>query len=75
VELMDYIGAIEKTLGKKAEMNLLPLQPGDVPDTWADTESLANDVGYQPSTPIEVGVKNFVEWYLEFYKDELKQSA
>ena len=72
VELMDYIGAIEKTLGKKAEMNLLPLQPGDVPDTWADTESLANDVGYQPSTPIEVGVKNFVEWYLEFYKDELK---
>ena len=75
VELMDYIGAIEKTLGKKAEMNLLPLQPGDVPDTWADTESLARDVGYQPSTPIEVGVKNFVEWYLEFYKDELKQSA
>ena len=75
VELMDYIGAIEKTLGKKAEMNLLPLQPGDVPDTWADTESLANDVGYQPSTTIEVGVKNFVEWYLEFYKDELKQSA
>jgi len=69
VELMDYIGAIEKTLGKKAEMNLLPLQPGDVPDTWADTESLAKDVGYQPSTPIEVGVKNFVEWYLEFYKD------
>ena len=75
VELMDYIGEIEKTLGKKAEMNLLPLQAGDVPDTWADTESLANDVGYQPSTPIEVGVKNFVEWYLEFYKDELKQSA
>jgi len=75
VELMDYIGAIEKTLGKKAEMNLLPLQAGDVPDTWADTESLANDVGYQPSTPIEVGVKNFVEWYLEFYKDELKESA
>jgi len=69
VELMDYIGEIEKTLGKKAEMNLLPLQAGDVPDTWADTESLANDVGYQPSTTIEVGVKNFVEWYLEFYKD------
>jgi UDP-glucuronate 4-epimerase len=75
VELMDYIGAIEKTLGKKAAMNLLPLQAGDVPDTWADTESLANDVGYQPRTPIEVGVKNFVEWYLEFYKVELKQST
>ena len=75
VELMDYIAAIEKCLGKTAEKNLLPLQDGDVPDTWADTEDLANDVGYQPSTPIDVGVKNFVEWYLEFYKDQLKQSA
>ena len=75
VELLDYIGAIEKCLGKEAEKNLLPLQPGDVPDTWADTQDLANDVGYQPNTPIEVGVKNFVEWYLDFYKDELKQSA
>ncbi len=75
VELMDYIGAIEDYLGKTAEKNLLPLQPGDVPDTWADTEDLATDVGYQPNTPIDVGVKNFVEWYLEFYKDELKQSA
>ncbi len=75
VELMDYIGAIEKCLGKEAEKNLLPLQPGDVPDTWADTQDLANDVGYQPSTPIDVGVRNFVEWYLDFYKDELKQSA
>jgi UDP-glucuronate 4-epimerase len=72
VELMDYIGAVEKCLGKEAEKNLLPLQPGDVPDTWADTQALADDVGYQPSTPIETGVKNFVEWYLEFYKDELK---
>jgi len=69
VELMDYIGAIEKRLGKTAEKNLLPLQPGDVPDTWADTQALADDVGYQPSTPIEVGVNNFVDWYLEFYKD------
>jgi UDP-glucuronate 4-epimerase len=75
VELMDYIGAIEKRLGKTAEKNLLPLQPGDVPDTWADTQALADDVGYQPSTPIEVGVNNFVDWYLEFYKDELQQSA
>ena len=67
VELMDYIGAIEKLLGKEAEKNLLPLQPGDVPDTWADTQALADDVGYQPATPIETGVKNFVDWYLEFY--------
>ncbi len=72
---MDYIGAIEKYLGKEAEKNLLPLQLGDVPDTWADTKALADDVGYQPSTPIETGVKNFVEWYLEFYKDELNDNA
>lgn len=75
VELMDYIAAIEDCLGKTAEKNLLPLQDGDVPDTWADTADLARDVGYQPSTPIETGVKNFVEWYLEFYGDQLKQSA
>ena len=75
VELMDYIAAIENCLGKKAEKNLLPLQQGDVPDTWADTEDLVADVAYQPSTPIKTGVKNFVDWYLEFYKDELKQSA
>lgn len=75
VELMDYIGAIEKCLGKTAEKNLLPLQPGDVPDTWADTTDLAEDVGYQPATPVDVGVKKFVDWYLDYYKDELKQSA
>ena len=71
VELMDYIGAIEKALGKQAEKNLLPLQPGDVPDTWADTEDLGNDVGYQPSTPVEEGVKKFIDWYLEFYDIDL----
>jgi UDP-glucuronate 4-epimerase len=75
VDLMSYIEAIEDCLGKKAEKNMLPLQPGDVPYTWADTSDLVADVNYQPSTPVEVGVKNFVDWYLEFYKDELKQSA
>jgi UDP-glucuronate 4-epimerase len=64
---MRYIEIIEECLGRKAEKNLLPLQPGDVPDTWADTEALAADVGYQPATPIEEGVRNFVDWYLEFY--------
>jgi UDP-glucuronate 4-epimerase len=54
---------------------MLPLQPGDVPDTWADTTDLAADVDYQPATPVEQGVKNFVDWYLEFYDIELKQSA
>ena len=57
---------------RKAEKNLLPLQPGDVPDTWADTEALAADVGYQPATPIETGVRNFVDWYLDFYEIDLK---
>lgn len=68
VELMRYIEIIEECVGKKAEMNLLPLQPGDVPDTWADTTALSDAVGYAPNTPIETGVRNFVDWYLEFYK-------
>ena len=71
VELMRFIELIEQCVGKKAQKNMLPMQPGDVPDTWADAEALSNDVGYAPSTPIEVGVKNFVDWYLEFYKDQL----
>ena len=75
VDLMDYIAAIENNLGRKAEMNMLPLQPGDVPDTWADTEDLAADVGYQPATPIEVGVSNFVEWYLHFYDTSKNEST
>jgi UDP-glucuronate 4-epimerase len=75
VELMRFIQLIEENVGKKAEMNLLPMQPGDVKDTWADTADLTADVGYQPSTPIEVGVKNFVEWYLEFYKDDLQRTT
>ncbi len=67
VELMRYIEVIEECVGKKAEKNLLPLQPGDVPDTYADTADLAADVGYQPSTPVEVGVRKFVDWYLDYY--------
>jgi len=75
VELLRYIEVIEECLGRKAEKNLLPLQPGDVPDTYADTEDLVKDVDYQPDTPIEVGVKRFVDWYLEYYRSDLKQSA
>lgn len=71
VELMRYIEIIEECLGRKVEKNLLPIQPGDVPDTWADTQDLADDVGYQPSTPIEVGIRNFIEWYLDYYGDEV----
>ena len=75
IELMRYIEVIEECLGRKAEKNLLPMQPGDVPDTFADTEDLVQDVGYQPDTPIEVGVKKFVDWYLEYYSADIKQSA
>ena len=75
VDLMKFIQLIEENIGRKAEMNMLPMQPGDVPDTWADTEDLAADVGYQPSTPIEDGVRKFVEWYLDYYGDGLKQTA
>ncbi len=69
VELLRYIEVLENCLGRKAEMNLLPLQVGDVPDTWADSEDLVRDVGYRPSTPVETGIARFVEWYLEYYQD------
>jgi Nucleoside-diphosphate-sugar epimerases len=68
VLLMDYIHAIEKGLGKKATMELLPLQPGDVPAFHADVEDLIRDTGYKPNTPIEDGVKAFTDWYLDYYK-------
>ncbi|WP_200763540.1 NAD-dependent epimerase [Nitrosophilus alvini] len=67
VELMDFIKAIEKALGKEAKKNMLPIQPGDVPATWADTSALERDLGYKPGTPIEYGVEQFVKWYREFY--------
>lgn len=71
VELMTYIELLENNLGRKAEKNLLPLQAGDVPDTWADVEDLASDVGYRPATPVEEGIKRFVEWYTEYYGVQL----
>ena len=67
VELMRYIEVIEECVGKKAEKNFLPLQPGDVPATYANVDALMNDVGFKPATPIETGIANFVEWYKEFY--------
>jgi UDP-glucuronate 4-epimerase len=68
VELMKYIECIENCLGKKAEKNLLPLQQGDVPDTFADVEDLVRDVGYKPATPVEEGVRRFVDWYVGYYR-------
>jgi UDP-glucuronate 4-epimerase len=67
VELLRYIEVLENYLGRKAEKNLLPMQPGDVPDTFADIDDLIAEVGYRPSTPVEVGVVRFVEWYLDYY--------
>ena len=68
VELMDYICALEAALGKKAEMNLLPLQPGDVPDTYADVQDLVEQFDYKPATPVAAGVAQFIEWYRGYYK-------
>ncbi|MBM0106154.1 NAD-dependent epimerase [Steroidobacter sp. S1-65] len=67
VELMRYIECIETNLGKKAEKNLLPLQAGDVPDTFADVADLVQAVGYKPATPVEEGVRRFIEWYVGYY--------
>ena len=67
VELLRYIEVLEECLGRKAEKRLLPMQPGDVPDTYADVSALTRDTGYQPTTSVDVGVKNFVEWYRGFY--------
>ena len=68
VELLHFIETLEQALGKKAEKKLLPLQPGDVPATYADIDDLARDVGFSPATPIEEGIPRFVQWYKEFYR-------
>jgi len=67
VELMHYIEVLEKTLGKKAEKNMLPMQAGDVSATYADVNDLETDVGFKPKTTIEAGIKNFIEWYKQYY--------
>ena len=68
VKLIEYIHAIEKALGKKAILELLPLQPGDVPDTFADSTALEQSIGYKPSVSVEDGVQQFVDWYRNFYQ-------
>ncbi len=67
VELMRFIQVLEECLGVEAEKNMLPMQPGDVPATYADVSALADEVGYKPDTPIEVGIARFVDWYREYY--------
>jgi UDP-glucuronate 4-epimerase len=68
VELMHFIELMEQAMGRQVEKNLLPMQPGDVPDTYADVDALVTDIGYSPQTTIEVGVERFVEWYKGYYK-------
>ncbi len=67
VELMQFIACIEKAVGREAKKNFLPIQPGDVPKTYANVDALVDDVGFKPSTPIEVGIPRFVEWYRSYY--------
>ena len=67
VELMHFIATLERCLGREAQKNLLPMQPGDMPATWADVQDLVRDVGYQPDTPVEEGVARFVAWYRDYY--------
>ncbi len=69
IDLMRYIQVLEECLGKKAMIDYQPMQPGDVPETYADTSELEKAVGYKPGTSIEVGVRRFVDWYMDFYRD------
>ncbi|UFH58556.1 NAD-dependent epimerase [Sulfurovum mangrovi] len=74
VKLMDFITAIEKKLGKTIEKNMLPIQPGDVPATFADVDDLVEDLGYKPETPIQEGIDKFVDWYLDFFEVSIQNS-
>ena len=67
VTLMDFITTIEQAMGKKAEKNMMPMQPGDVPATYAQVQDLMDDVGFKPSTPLSVGIQKFVAWYKDYY--------
>jgi len=68
VNLLDFIAAIENALGRKAQINMLPMQAGDVEETYADIEALSEAVGFRPSTPIEEGIEKFVRWYRDYYQ-------
>ncbi len=71
VQLMSFIETIEDCIGKKAEKNFLPMQPGDVPATYANIDDLVQDVNYRPATPIKTGIQNFINWYKEYYKESV----
>ena len=68
VTLMDFIATIEQVMGKEAKKNMMPMQPGDVPATYADVQDLMDDVGFKPDTPLSVGIQKFVSWYQDYYR-------
>jgi len=68
VKLMDFIAAIEEKLNKTAIKNMMPIQAGDVPATFADVKNLVKDLNYRPNTSIEEGISNFVDWYVDYYR-------
>lgn len=72
VKLMTFIETLENKLGKKAKKEFMPLQPGDVPKTYADVSDLMEDVGFKPETTVDTGIENFVKWYKEYYQDKLQ---
>jgi UDP-glucuronate 4-epimerase len=69
IDLLRYIEVLEECLDRKAQKIMLPMQPGDVADTFADVRELIDDVGCKPSTPVEQGVRNFVDWFRDYYRD------
>jgi UDP-glucuronate 4-epimerase len=75
VELLTFIEVIEAAMGKTAVKNLLPMQPGDVPSTYADVDDLMKDVGFKPATPIEAGIDRFVQWYRDYYCNSAENSS
>jgi UDP-glucuronate 4-epimerase len=68
VDLLEFIDTLEQCLGRKAERRMLPMQPGDVPQTFADVESLTRDVGFHPNTTLREGLRRFTDWYREYYR-------
>ena len=70
--LLDYISALEKALNKRAKMNFMEMQPGDVTSTSADNKRLEEYLGFKPGTPIQIGIQKFVDWYVGFYQIKLK---
>jgi UDP-glucuronate 4-epimerase len=75
IELLRYIELLEECLGRKAEKNMLPMQPGDVADTFADVSELVADIGYRPTTPVEQGVRRFADWYLDYFRPNAPEQA